>query len=249
MKLMRVLFVVVALAATAAAIVGWKSASQSRAENEALRAELQRLKEQGAATAEAESAQRAQELQRLRTEAQEVMRLRGEVTQLRSGAKEADKWRGENERLRAENQQLRSSAGAPAVAAPAPAPPPAPAKDQFPKENWAFAGYASPEAALLSAVWAMKEGNPKTYLDSLSPEEQARMAKVWENKSEAEVAAKHQQDVSQITGLRILDRQPVSTEEVVMSVYIEGTARLEKVSMKRIGEEWRVGAFLRNPAK
>jgi hypothetical protein len=247
MKLIRGLIVVIAIAATAAAFVGWREGRSRQAENEALRAELQAAKDQGAASASAESAQRDQELQRLRTEAQEVVKLRGEITQLRSGAKEAEKWRAESDRLRAENQQLRNTATA---ATPAPStPPPVAAKDQFPKENWAFSGYATPEAALVSAIWAMKEGNPKTYLDSLSPEEQTRMAKVWENKSEAEVAAKHQQDVAQITGLRILDRQPVSNEEVVMNVYIEGTGRMEKVSMKRQGDEWRFGGYIRNPAK
>jgi hypothetical protein len=247
MKLIRELIVVIAVVAAAAAFVGWRNASLRQAENEALRAELQGAKEQGAAAMAADSAQRDEELKRLRAEAQEVVKLRGEVTQLRSGAKEAEKWRAENDRLRAENQQLRSSPAATPAAAPAP--PPVAAKDQFPKENWAFAGYATPDAALVSAIWAMKEGNPKTYLDSLSPDEQARMAKVWENKSEAEVAAKHQQDVSQITGFRILDRQPVSSEEVVMNVYIEGANRVEKVSMKRLGEEWRFGGYIRNPAK
>ena len=76
-------------------------------------------------------------------------------------------------------------------------------RKQFPRDSWTFAGYSTPEAALVSAVWAMKEGKPQVFLDSLSAEEQARMAKAWENKSEDEIAAKHQQDVSQITGVRV----------------------------------------------
>ena len=122
-------------------------------------------------------------------------------------------------------------------------------KDQFPKESWNFAGYASPEAALVSAIWSMKEGNPKTYLDSLSPDEQARMAKVWENKSEAEIAAKHQSDVSSISAFRILERQNVTDNEVLMNVYIEGVGRMEKVSMKRVGNDWKFGGFIRPPPK
>ena len=101
----------------------------------------------------------------------------------------------------------------------------------------------------ISAVWAMKEGNPKTYFASLSVEEQGRMAKVWENKSEQEIVTKHQEDVSPITGVRVLDRQTISPDEVVMNVYIEGVGRMEKVSMKRVNEEWKFGGYIRNPAK
>ena len=75
------------------------------------------------------------------------------------------------------------------------------------------------------------------------------MSKVWENKSETEVAAKHQSDVSTITGMRVLDRQTISPEEVQMSVYIQGIDRMEKVSMKLVNDEWKFGGFIRDPKK
>jgi hypothetical protein len=178
----------------------------------------------------------------LDSERNELLRLRSEVGQLRGASQEAIKLRADLQRLRTENQQLRSTAAAANTSAPAPS-------DQFPKESWNFAGYGTPDAALVSAIWAMKEGNPKTYLESLSPEEQARMGKVWENKSEAEIAAKHQSDVSSITGMRVLDRKSISPEEVQMSVYIQGVDRMEKVSMKLINQEWKFGGFIRDPKK
>jgi len=229
--------------AVTAAVSGWRTVNRLRAENEALRAELQILKDQQA-SAETVSVARDQELQRLRVDAQEVIRLRGEVSQLRSGAKEVEKLRGENQQLRAENQQFRTTSVATAAA-----PASSAGKELFTKESWNFAGYASPEAALVSAIWSMKEGNPKTYLDSLSLEEQARMAKVWENKTEAEIAAKHQADVSTISAFRILEQQIVNDNEVQMNVYIEGVGRMEKVSMKRMGNDWKFGGFIRPPAK
>jgi hypothetical protein len=93
----------------------------------------------------------------------------------------------------------------------------------------------------------MKEGNPKSYLESLAPEEQARMAKVWENQTEAEIAAKHQSDVSAISAFRIMERQNVSDNEVLLNVYIEGVGRMEKVAMKRVGNVWKFGGFVRPP--
>ena len=95
----------------------------------------------------------------------------------------------------------------------------------------------------------MNQGNPRQYFDSLTPEEQLRMTRVWENKSQAEIAAKHQGDTAKITGLKVLNQQAVTADEVVMSVYIEGVDRAEKVSMKRVGNDWKFGGYLREPAK
>lgn len=217
-------------------------AKKLQTENEALRAEVAALKARTDASTDAEAARDA-EVKRLRTDAQDVARLRGEVTQLRTTAKDADKLRAENQQLRSENQQLRGAAAA------APTPPPAPVQAQtsFPRESWTFAGYASPEAALISAIYSMQQGNPKQYFESLTAEEQLRMAKSWEGKSPEEIAAKHVSDTSKITGMKVLNQQAISTDEVQMSVYIEGVDRAEKVSMKRVGNDWKFGGFIREP--
>ena len=47
----------------------------------------------------------------------------------------------------------------------------------------------------------------------------------------------------------MLDRQVVSPDETVMSVYIEGVSRMEKVSMKRVGNDWKFDGFIREPKK
>jgi RNA polymerase sigma factor (sigma-70 family) len=41
------------------------------------------------------------------------------------------------------------------------------APESVPKESWAFIGYADPESALQSTIWAMNQGDTKTYLASL----------------------------------------------------------------------------------
>src|SRR6266404_4423809 len=228
MKILRWLVAFVVMVVMVAAVAGWQRVQQLRAENELLRTELQRLKEQSSAAAAAQAKQQEEELQRLRAEAKDVFKLRGEVSQLRSAAKEAETLRARNEQLRAQNQQSRPGAGAAAPASVAPVA----SLAQFPRDSWTFAGYSTPEAALVSAVWAMKEGKPQVFLDSLSAEEQARMAKAWENKSEDEIATKHQQDVSQITGVRVTGRQEIASDEVRLSVFIEGPGRSEIVTMK-----------------
>jgi regulator of replication initiation timing len=219
---------------------GAGDAQRLQAENEALRAEVAALK---ARSAEAEATREA-DAKKSQSDAQDVARLRGEVTQLRNTAKDAEKLRAENQQLRTENQKLRTAAPAPANPPPAAAPPQASA---FPRESWSFAGYNSPEAALVSAIWSMQQGNPKQYFESLTPEEQLRMTKAWEGKSAAELAAKHQADTAQITGIRVTETQAASPDELVMKVFIDGVNREEQVRMKKIGNDWKFGGFIREP--
>jgi len=222
---------------------GGGEAKKLQAENEALRAEVEALRAR-ASTAESDAAREA-ELKRLQAASQDAARLRGEVTQLRTAAKDADKLRAENQQLKSENQKLR---GAAVAAEPAPAvPAPAPTPGSFPRESWSQAGYASPEAALVSAIYSMQQGNPKQYFDSLTPEEQLRMSKAWEGKSPEEIAAKHVSDTSKITGMKILNTQEISPGQTVLSVYIEGVDRTEKVNMQRVGNDWKFGGFIRDP--
>src|SRR5437660_9660378 len=146
MKILRWLVAFVVMVVLVAALVGWQQVHQLRAENELLRIELQRLKEQSSAAAAAQAKQQDEELQRLRAEAKDVFKLRCEISQLRSAAKEAETLRAQNEQLRARNQQSRPAGSA---AAPVPAAPAAPLA-QFPRDSWTFAGYSTPEAALVS---------------------------------------------------------------------------------------------------
>ena len=249
MNALRLVLAIALLASAAAAFTYWQRAAELAAENSTLRAKLAEHGSQQSAAVAAEEKQRDYELSRLRADAAEVHKLRGEISQARSGAKDLERLRAENMQLRADNQQLRTASQRPADAPPSADPRPAATRDQFPRENWSFAGYTTPEAALVSSIWAMREGNPQTYLQSLAPEEQARIARAWQNKPEADIIAKHQSDVASITGLRVLERQSVSPNEVLMNVYIEGVGRLEKVSMKLIGNEWKFGGYIRPPAK
>jgi hypothetical protein len=173
--------------------------------------------------------------------------LRGEVTQLRNAAKDAEKLRAENQQLKAENQKLRGAAVA-AETQPA-APTPAPATGTFPREAWKFAGYSSPENALISAIYAMQQGYTKEYFNSLTPDEQARMAKAWEGKTPEEIAAKHSSDTAAITGIQVLNQQAVSADEIQMNVHIGGVERAERLSVKRIGNDWKFNGFIREPGK
>jgi small-conductance mechanosensitive channel len=243
MRLERIVYTLLIIILAAVAAINWRKAGLFQADNESLRARVEALEnETTASTQSAESLKAATEKMRIQTS--DLLKLRNEVTQLRTIAKNVETLTAENQRLRAQAQQL--------AAAPASASPPSPVeaaglagREQFPRESWSFAGYGSPEAALVSAIWAMREGDPKTYLESLAPDEQERIAQGWLDKSEAEIAAKHKSDVATISGMRVLERQNVGANEVMMNVLIEGPNRIERVRMNQIGQEWKFGGFVR----
>jgi RNA polymerase sigma factor (sigma-70 family) len=157
----------------------------------------------------------------------ELLRLRGEVGQLRNR-------KAELEQLRAETRQFRSAAVS------RPAPPGDAAQDYFPKESWAFAGYADPESTFQSLAWAMSKGDLKTMLAGVSPEERARMEKEFEGKSESEILAAVGADVEKIKGFRILKKEMLSESEVMLTVFSDGKDETAKLRFRRIGNEWKM---------
>jgi hypothetical protein len=204
---------------------------------EALGDELTAVRQLIEAKSGDQKAPASEELERLRTEAREVHKLRNEVSQLRAAVKEADQ-------LRAENQRLRVTGKSPQTAPATGVPGPSTAASQegyYAKENWAFIGYATPEAALQSVIWAMRERDTKTFLAGLTPEEMERMQREWGNKSEAQVSVDAKRGTDKISGIRILESKTLSDDEVVLSIYAAGGEdKVQKVSMKRYGAEWRM---------
>jgi hypothetical protein len=211
--------------------------AESRTDNQRLREELGEAQRLANSKEVAQNAQQSEELERLRAEAREVHKLRNEVSQLRAGAKQV-------EQLRTENQQLRAASRAPVptpTAGAAAPPATAPQEAYYAKENWTFTGYATPDAALQSAIWAMREGDTRTFFASLAPEEMARLQKEWGNKSEAQVAADTKRQTDRISSIRILESKALSDDEVVLSIYATGGEdHVQKISMKRFGTEWKM---------
>jgi hypothetical protein len=245
MRLERSIYAILVIACATFGAINWRRARIFMVENEALRAHADDMEAQAASTVQTVELVRTSS-EKLRAQTGELLKLRGEVTTLRTVATNATALATENQRLRAENQQLQTGVRAQAEAQAQSAPDKFAGHTQFPRNSWSFAGYTSPEAALVSAIWAMREGNPKTYLDSLAPEEQQRVAQNWQNKTETELAEKHKSDVSTISGLRVLSSDSVGPNEVVMNVLLEGANRTERVRMNQVGQDWKFGGYVRD---
>jgi hypothetical protein len=225
------------LASLAVHVVERRRIAGLRQVNEGLREELAAAQQVIDAKSRDQRGPSNEELVRLRAEAREVHNLRNEVSQLRAGVKEADQLRAENQRLRGAGKPLQAAPSTGVAAPPAATSP----EGYYAKENWAFTGYATPEAALQSVIWAMHEGDTKTLLASVTPEEMERMQKEWGDKSEAQVSADAKRGTDKISGIRILESKTLSDDEVVLSVFAAGGEdKVQKISMKRYGAEWKM---------
>ena len=169
----------------------------------------------------------------------ELLRLRGQIGLLRQTA-------GEHTRLQAVNQQLRAARAtseqqlAEARAAP----------NFWPKDQLAFAGYADPEAALKTALWAIKNCDLKASLacSAFGPEATAALEQQPREKVEAVMAAELRlmsESLAPSIGFHILDKRVKSADEVILNLSFDGEGKTRKFAMKRIGNDWKLAALLR----
>lgn len=159
----------------------------------------------------------------------ELLRLRNQAAQLRAATNEL-------QQLRTQLAQFRASARTREAANPAAS---AAAGDLVPREAWGFAGYATPEAAFQSAIFAHSQGDFDTFLASFTGEEAIRTRKRFEGKTPEELAAERQ-DTAKITGYRILQKDDISPEETVLVIFAAGEGEVMSWTMRKVDAEWKL---------
>jgi hypothetical protein len=162
----------------------------------------------------------------------ELLRLRGEVTDLRKkGAKQ---------------HQPRTTVvaqGAPLVTN---RPAETTERKVIPKESIKFAGYATPEAAVQSIVWSMMNGDVITFVGGMTPEAREGFAQQMDGKSDVEIADSLREEAAGIGGLR-LDRKKFTTDTqvsfVISSHQSDNGATISRdealLTLKNIAGEWK----------
>ena len=165
----------------------------------------------------------------------ELMRLRNEVTQLRASNQAISKLEAENGRLVAELQNLRAQSSS---------------SDRQPsieRAQWNFQGYATPEAAYMSAMWALKEGQIDTVLASFTPEERQRFETDNQGKSPEEIADRLKSQIDSVSALRVAGQRQVSPTEVVLETQMSTASNKslrrhavpQAVRIRLVGNEWK----------
>jgi hypothetical protein len=209
-----------------------------RAERNRLRAEIQTLRAQLVGVEQLETSNRSlsnrlAEVQLSQQaghmEKSELMRLRGEVGVLRQQQQAAQV----QQTNPAAKPEVRS--GEPWVGS-----------GRIPRDQWVYAGSATAEAALQSAVWAMSQGDWQTLLALSTPETQGMLAKEFASKSGEEIAQMLRDEAAELPEL-VLDYKTVSPEgvaafTVAVSESDDGTTRTRGeavLSFREIDGEWR----------
>jgi hypothetical protein len=169
----------------------------------------------------------------------ELLRLRGQIGLLRQTAKEQAQLKAANEQLRtalaASEKDLAEVRAAP---------------NFWAKDQLAFAGFADPEAALKTLLWAMNNGDMKAYLACWvsGPEVNVMLRGELPEKAEAEMTAAGKmlsESLGPSIGFHILDKKTKSPNEVILNLSFDGEGMARKFLMKRIGNEWRMADMLR----
>jgi hypothetical protein len=164
-----------------------------------------------------------EENERLKSLSAERLKLSGEVAKLRNQASEAA-------------QEIRTLRQAPEAKSPAEE---APA--HFAKESWAFAGYATPEAALQSVAWAQSKGSLETFLAGLGTEARAEVLSALKRKPELEASLFS--EINKVKSFTILKKVPLAEDQMLFRVRNEledGTAKVTVTTLKRTEGEWKV---------
>ena len=160
----------------------------------------------------------------------ELNKLRDEVRRLRNRTNDLQTMRIELRRLRGQLSAARSTMASNA-------PPDVPASDIFPRDSWKFAGFDTPESAVESVTWAISQGDEEGYFNSLSPDLQDEM--------ESELADGSFEDVGPLemkgaTGFRIVDRETISDDRQIITIYVDGQAEETPLQLIRTVDGWKV---------
>ena len=150
----------------------------------------------------------------------ELLKLRGEVGVLRQQTNELRK-------LQAENQRLRFRLATNDSAVPT-----------APKDSWALVGYADPEAAFQSAFWSMNQGDSAALLTSLAPG--GRESQKVQSLSSDSYLKKRKEQFDTVTAFKILDKELVSPDEAILTVYLDGAKQADRFRLQRFDNEWKL---------
>ena len=221
--------------ASAATILGWRKVTQLQTENDSLRSQIEALQEHSTTSSATTTAQRDHELENLRSESSELLRLRNEVAQLRR-QRESEK----------PSANQRPPPGAKVTARNSDA-------RYLRKEELANVGYATPLTALQTMTWAMMNGSYEQVNAGLSPEMLEAELKSPGNREGFE--ARQKQMAPLFKGMQIVAQKNVSEDRVELKIKydtdpIPGAPKeLPEYliqPMVKAGNEWKLGGSTRN---
>lgn len=162
----------------------------------------------------------------------ELLKLRGEVGTLRQRTNELGKL-------------LQAGSGAAGRNLADNEAPDSPGYTNFPRDSWTFEGFATPEAAIKSFMWAKSVGDTKTVLASGTAELRQEVENAYfKDKSEEERKAILLENVQSVTGVEILKKMALSEDQVILQAHFGGAPdrTYSILTMVKLDGEWKVSS-------
>jgi hypothetical protein len=163
----------------------------------------------------------------------ELLKLRGEMGRLRQSAREM-------EQLRAANHDLLAAPAS--LNAPLPAPPdPAKVLAYWSKDQLAHAGYADPQSALKTFLWAASRGDLNSLLTSITLPADEKVD--FEERVRAEDGNTERHNLGEsfapYTGFYVVGQRMPTANRTILDVYFEGEGKTRKVALEKTDQEWK----------
>lgn len=133
-----------------------------------------------------------------------------------------------------------SAAFSNAMAAAKPADVPFVYPDATRRADYAFKGYHTPQAALQSVLWTITQLDARTHQASLTGPMADTFATAIEDLPEGVMPGGYKNGAMyRATGYRILEETPLSDEELLLKVFLEGAQIVIKPVFKLVDGEWK----------
>jgi hypothetical protein len=114
-------------------------------------------------------------------------------------------------------------------------------KDSTKRKEYAFSGYAAPQAAFQSMLWAITQSDARVYRESLGGEMATMFAEQYKDMPEGVMPGGFKNGLMyKAAGFRVLEETPISDDETRLKVFLEGRQNIVlKPVFKKIGSEWK----------
>lgn len=178
------------------------------------------------------------ELRVLRVQNQDLLRLRTELRKLRPLTNDVASLQRQISKMAEGNPALEAITNTTALTSTNLAPP----EIYLAKEDWAFAGYSNPDAAIESVIWAGSQGDLDTFLASLTADGRAKLEEQAQkqNKTPQDMVSDLKQAFTQFTGFKVTEQTILPDDSVMMRVFLDGANVTERFFFKKIGDEWKM---------
>jgi hypothetical protein len=162
----------------------------------------------------------------------ELLRLRNEVTKLRAQQAEINKQRAANQRV---SEELNSGKFTPRRMADM--------EGAVPREQWTFAGFATPEAAVQNFFAAMASADPEQIIRCMGPQaaENIRKRMAADPEGMRKDLEKQFGTLGKVSGFRITAIENKGEDQINVLLQVVADGQSIPLPLRRVGNEWKFG--------